>query len=377
MTHRTSRPLIAALALLLSAASHPSSATPLETSAAKAQAMLIHEDLGDGIHVFRAPEELDYWTSTNSVVVINDEDVVVFDSPTRAVTARAEIAEIRKLTPKPVRVLINSHWHQDHWSGNDEYMKAFPGLRIIASEQTRDYMKRMPAAYFVRSLEVGGQKRREELAAAIKSGKLANGTLLTPEIRAQKEENLVRRQEFIEEVKALPRILPNVVYKDEMTFWSGPREFRLMSVTGDATASTVLYLPGHGVLAMGDVLVSPEDGNGPPPWTTNSYAVTPWLETLRRLDALDVAAIVPGQGPTMHDKAYLRRTIELFAAVLDQVHAALERGIVGLEPVQATIDVDRIGLAYTPGSPLDVDFHRWVATFSKKAMQEALDGAMD
>jgi glyoxylase-like metal-dependent hydrolase (beta-lactamase superfamily II) len=150
-----------------------------------------------------------------------------------------------------------------------------------------------------------------------------------------------------------------------------------MSVTGDATASTVLYLPGHKILVTGDALVSPEDGKGPPPWTTNSYSVTPWLESLRRLDALDVDAIVPGQGPVMHDRTYLRRTIELFAAVIDQVHAALERGAVALDQVQAAVNVDAIGLAYAPGSPLNGDFHRWVATFSKKALQEALDGAMD
>jgi glyoxylase-like metal-dependent hydrolase (beta-lactamase superfamily II) len=101
--------------------------------------MLIREDLGDGVYVFRAPSDLDYWTSSNSVVVVNDDDVVVFDSPTRAITARAVIEEIRGLTPKPVRVLINSRWHQDHWSGNDEYAKAFPGLRIVASGETRAY----------------------------------------------------------------------------------------------------------------------------------------------------------------------------------------------------------------------------------------------
>ena len=352
-------------------------AEPLETDVARARAMLIHEDLGGGVHVFRAPEDLDYWTSTNSVVVINDEDVVVFDSPTRAVTARAVIAEIRKLTDKPVRVLVNSHWHQDHWSGNDEYAKAFPGLRIVASEGTRDYMKRMVAAYFVKSVETGLKQRREELAAAIRTGKLPDGSTLTPAIRAQKEESISQREQFMKEVAALPRVLPNVVYRDEMAFWSGRREFRLMSVTGDATASTVLYLPGDRILATGDVLVSPENGQGPPPWTTNSYAVTPWLDSLRRLDALDVAAIVPGQGPTMHDKTYLRRTIELFAAVLDQVHAALEHGAVTLEQVQAAVNVEAIGLAFTPGAPLGGDFHRWVTTFSKKAMQESLDGAMD
>ena len=45
-------------------------------------------------------------------------------------TARMVIAEIRKITTKPVRTLINSHWHQDHGPGNDEYVKAFPGLQM-------------------------------------------------------------------------------------------------------------------------------------------------------------------------------------------------------------------------------------------------------
>ena len=259
--------------------------------------MLIKEDLGDGIFVFRAPSDLEYWTATNSVVIVNDDDVTVFDSPTRAVTARAVIAEIRKLTSKPVRVLINSHWHQDHWSGNDEYVKAFPGLRIIATEQTRAYMSRMGPRFFVNEAEgFGLAQSRKDLATAIATGKLADGSPLTPEIRARKEAAIAQADQFEAEIEALPRVLPNVVYRDEMIFWSGRREFRLMSLTGDATASTVLYLPASKVLATGDVLVSPEDGNGPPPWTTNSYAVTPWLESLRRMEALDVKVDRSGPG---------------------------------------------------------------------------------
>jgi glyoxylase-like metal-dependent hydrolase (beta-lactamase superfamily II) len=275
-----------------------------------------------------------------------------------------------------VRVLVNSHWHQDHWSGNDEYVKAYPGLRIVASEETRDYMKRMPAAYFLNGLETAQKTRRAELATAIQTGKLPDGSPLTPEARAKKEEYLGQREQFMNEVAALPRVLPNVVYRDTMTFWSGRREFRLMSVTGDATGSTVMFLPAEKILATGDVLPSPEDGKGPPPWTTNSYSVTPWLETLRRLDALEPAAIVPGQGPAMRDRTYLERTIQLFAAVIDQVHAALERGVVGVEAVQKSVNVDRIADAYAPDAAKSEEFHHWLQYFSKKAMQEALDGAI-
>jgi len=362
--------------LILVLATKAAFGAPLETSVEKARAMLIKEELGGGVYVFRAPSDLEFWTSTNSVVVVNESDVVVFDSPTRAVTARAVIAEIRALTPKPVTVLVNSHWHQDHWSGNDEYAKAFPGLRIIATEQTRDFMSRMPAAFFVGEVEsFGMRQRRADLATAIETGKLADGSKLTPEIRARKEAAIAQADQFEAEITALPRILPNLVFRDEMRFWSGGREFRLLSLTGDATASTVLYLPGSRILATGDVLVSPEDGQGPPPWTTNSYAVTPWLESLRRLSALDAAAIVPGQGPTMRDKAYLERTTELYAAVIGQVHAALARGLVTEDEIRKAVDVDRIGRAYTPDSGLADDFHVWVGVLAKKAMQEAQDGA--
>jgi cyclase len=348
----------------------------LEVSLERARAMLVKEDLGDGVYVFRAPEALEYWTSTNSVVVVCDDEVVVFDSPTRAITARAVIEEIRKLTSKPVRVLINSHWHQDHWSGNDEYVKAFPGLRIVASYETRAYMSRMAPGFFVGSLEqIGLPQRREELATAVRTGRLKDGAALTAEARGRMEADIATREQFVAEVKALPRVLPNQAFREEMTFWSGGRELRLMSVTGDATGSTVLYLPGSRVLATGDVLVSPEDGHGPPPWTTNSYAITPWIESLRRLEALDARVVVPGQGPAMRDKTYLRRTIELFSAVVAQVHRALESGRFRLEDVQSAVNVDSIGAEYHPGSPLGEEFRTWVATLTRKAMQEALDGA--
>ena len=107
--------------------------------------------LADGIYLFRAPSTLDLWTSSNSVVIVNDSDVVVFDSNARTSTSRLVIAEIRKITTKPVRVLINSHWHMDHWMGNAAYADAYPGLQIIATAETRDFMARLPLEFFVNS----------------------------------------------------------------------------------------------------------------------------------------------------------------------------------------------------------------------------------
>ena len=51
-----------------------------------------------------------------------------------------DIAEIRKLTPKPVRYLLNTHWHIDHNAGNSAYLEAFPELEIVAQSETRRIM---------------------------------------------------------------------------------------------------------------------------------------------------------------------------------------------------------------------------------------------
>jgi len=260
----------------------------------------------------------------------------------------------------------------DHWSGNDEYAKAFPGLRIIATAQTRDYMSRMGPRFFAD--EVGLDRARARLDEAIRTGKLADGSPLTPEARKQKEAGIAEAAQFVAELEATPRRLPNLTYGGELTFWSGQREVRLISATGDATGSTVLYLPASRVLVTGDVLVSPQDGNGPPPWTTNSYAITPWLESLRRMEALDVTTIVPGQGKAFHDKEYLRLTIDLFAGVIDQVHAALERGVIGVDAVIAAVNVDSLGRRYQPNAPLNPNFKQWVAALARRVYQESLDG---
>lgn len=322
-------------------------------AAAQPDTTIVHERLADGIHLFRVPYAVERWTSTNTVVVVNDADVLVFDSNTRASTARRIIAEIRRLTDKPVRVLVNSHWHQDHWSGNDEYVRAWPGVQIVATTQTRDYMKRMMAPFFAHGARAG-------LAAA-----RANGTDTTHAAR------------FLADIERTPRVLPTIAYRDTLVLWSGTREFRLISVTGDATGSTVLYLPRERVLVMGDVLVAQEDGAGPPPWTTNSYAITPWYNSLRALEALDAGIVVPGQGLAFRDKRYLSITTELFGAIIAQTHAALERGLTTTEAVQAVVDVDAIGRRYfAPGAPLPESFRSWVNTVVRKTVQEAFDGVV-
>src|SRR6202158_443667 len=75
-----------------------------------------------------------------SVIIINDEDVVVVDATRMPSQARKIIAVVRALTDKPVRTLIHTHWHDDHVYGNQAFAEAFPGLEIVAHQNAREDM---------------------------------------------------------------------------------------------------------------------------------------------------------------------------------------------------------------------------------------------
>ncbi len=90
--------------------------------AAQAGVAVQKVQIADGIYQFiTAPDG--YVPNGNSVVIVNENDVLVFDTFTRPSTARTVLAEIRRITDKPVRYVVNSHWHPDHWSGNDVYAR--------------------------------------------------------------------------------------------------------------------------------------------------------------------------------------------------------------------------------------------------------------
>jgi glyoxylase-like metal-dependent hydrolase (beta-lactamase superfamily II) len=329
--------------------------------------------LTDHVFLFRAPGDLDKWTATNSVVVINDDGVLVYDTNTLPSTALMVLAGIRALTDEPVRYVINSHWHMDHWSGNEVYADSFPGVQIVATYTTRNYMARMPAPFFANM--PGLEAARVRLDSALARGTFSDGEPVTEArveaIRANHREVAV----FEREIMTTRRVLPNTTYTDSLSFASGGREFRLYSMTGDAAGSTVLYLPEERILVTGDVLVRRSDGRGAQPWTMNSFAVSEWLDALRRLESFDAAIIVPGQGPALYDGEYLRTTRELYETLITQAHAALEGGAVKLTDVRSRVDLDTIRLRLTGGeADLDTAFEELVMALLGKIVQEAHDG---
>src|SRR5438445_4742147 len=73
----------------------------------------------------------------NSSVIVNDDDVIVVDDHVSPAAAWVLLEELKDIRSKPVRAVINTHFHFDHAHGNQIFDK---DVAIIGHEFTREML---------------------------------------------------------------------------------------------------------------------------------------------------------------------------------------------------------------------------------------------
>jgi glyoxylase-like metal-dependent hydrolase (beta-lactamase superfamily II) len=318
--------------------------------------------LGDGVYAAIYSEFRMDPIEGNSLVVIGDEDVLVLDSGHTPDAARTVMAEIRKLTTRPVRYLVNSHWHDDHIFGNSGYADAFPRVEIIAHRNTREDME----TKVLPSLKDYGleywKKMGDGFEAQLAKGTRPDGTPLTEAQRTRLQEQARAVREFLPKIPALRVVLPTATFDRELTLHLGRREVRLIHFgPGNTRGDVAVYLPRERILATGDLLVHPI------PFAYGSH-MAEWVQTLKAARQLEADVIVPGHGPVMRDKEYLDTVIALFESLVAQVAAAVTQGLT-LEATRKAVDLDEFRTRLAG----DDAFRR--ATFNDSILREAVTRA--
>src|ERR1043165_5176764 len=74
--------------------------------------------LAEGVYAAIRKDPPGFAVESNSVFIIRDDGVCVADAQSNTATTRMVLAALRKLTDKPVKYVINTHWHDDHIIGN-------------------------------------------------------------------------------------------------------------------------------------------------------------------------------------------------------------------------------------------------------------------
>ncbi len=275
-------------------------------------------EIAPGIHLFRTAPYGDVGLDGNSVAIISNNGVLVFDTNGTPSAAAAVLTEIRKLTTQPVRYVVNSHWHWDHWYGTEVYTQAFPDVTVVAHEKTRALMAG-PAIEFNRpglDSQLPGYLANVEQRIA-----KAEATTPAPPELARLKQALADGRFFLAQKKSVQHTLPTLTYSNRLTLHLGDREIQVQHHDRAVTpGDSFLYLPKEKIVITGDLLVNPVS------FALSSYP-TGWLRTLEHIDSLDATLMVPGHGEPLKDKVLLRATMGVFRELLKQGAAARARGL--------------------------------------------------
>ncbi len=154
-------------------------------------------------------------------MIAGAREALVVDSCYLPSAAREDIAFIRERVGKPVRYLVNTHWHYDHTMGNGEYAAAYPGISVVAQRETRRNMEGYNRHWFPRY-----PQRSAALRQSLEKGADESGQALTAEARREIEGLLPGRDAVAREFAALHDRLPDTAFDRELELDLGSRVVR-------------------------------------------------------------------------------------------------------------------------------------------------------
>lgn len=269
----------------LAASAQPSSVPPISFPVTQGKTYKF-EKIADGVYYASGG------LGSNNVVIVNDDDVLVVDTGTTPQAARNFVADIKTLTNKPVRYVVNTHFHYDHVDGNQIFG---PDVQIIAHDYVRtaistfDVLHREP--YNTSQLvNVPAQiDRLKQLVSAERD--TAKKTALSDQLKAA-EQGFAQ----LKELKATP---PTMTYSSKLVLHRGSREIDLLFLgRGHTGGDTVVFLPKEKIVATGDLMESRLAYMG------DAY-FDEWVTTLEALKKLDADIVLPGHGIPFRDKGLI------------------------------------------------------------------------
>jgi glyoxylase-like metal-dependent hydrolase (beta-lactamase superfamily II) len=236
--------------------------------------------VADGVHVAVAAPA--YKVNSNTAIIESDDGAVIVDTHSKPSAARVIVDRLRDITTRPVRYVVNTHFHWDHWHGNEIYPTAYPGAEIITNQVTREAMVKKGLKRIqdhVRQVPGEIARLRAELAAAA-----------TAEQRARIQADLRLAESYLAEVRAMKPALPTMAFERTMTLYRRDREIQLLYLGRAHTEGDVfVYLPKEKVVVTGDAVIgwTPFMGDGYP---------EDWVRTLDRLAELPWDTLIMGHG---------------------------------------------------------------------------------
>jgi glyoxylase-like metal-dependent hydrolase (beta-lactamase superfamily II) len=268
------------------------------------------EKIADGVYYATASGTMQ--VGANTPVFVNANEAMIIDSETSPAAGRALVEDIKAFTDKPVKYVIDSHYHYDHLFGNQIFG---PDVQIIGHDHTVERLKTntLEQYTFLTSLRPIPQ-RIASLRERIAQEK-------DPAAKATMEQQVKNSLAYHEQVKEVRQTPPNVTFDNTMTLHRGGREFRLMYLgRGHTDTDVVTFLPKERIVATGDLMESVLSYMG------DSYPEE-WIATLEKLKQLEFDTVLPGHGVPFKGKERITAFQDYLRDLLAQTNAFRRQGL--------------------------------------------------
>lgn len=248
------------------------------------------DQIGMGLYAYTAEGD------PNTGIIVGDDGVMVIDAQATPAMAGDVIARVAKVTDKPVKYVLLTHYHAVRVLG----ASAFKGAEILASNATRDLIA-----------ERGKQDMDSEIG---------------------RFPRLFRTAETISGLT-----WPTITFPDQISVWLGRREVRIIHVGRGHTAGDVIAIvPDAGVVFSGDLVE----------YKSACYCgdahFTEWLATLDHLAELQANALLPGRGATLTSPEMVKEGIELTSDFIATLYNSVQESVTKGRSLKEAFDFVRL-----------------------------------
>jgi glyoxylase-like metal-dependent hydrolase (beta-lactamase superfamily II) len=220
----------------------------------------------------------------NSGVIVGDDCCMVIDTTATPVMARDLIARIRKVTDKPIKYVMLTHYHAVRVLGASAYFDE-GAQAVIASQGTYELIK-----------ERGADDMKSEIE---------------------------RFPRLFQAVESIPGLTwPDITFDREMTLFLGKLEVKLMHLgPGHTRGDAIAWIPSQKICFSGDLV---EYSAGV---YTGDAQLEEWPTTLEALRALGAQKLVPGRGPALENAADVNKGIDYTKKWVTDLYNTAKAGV--------------------------------------------------
>jgi glyoxylase-like metal-dependent hydrolase (beta-lactamase superfamily II) len=248
------------------------------------------DQIGTGLYAYTAEGD------PNSGIVVGDDAVMVIDAQATPAMAADVIARVAKVTDKPIKYVLLTHYHAVRTLGASAYKAA----DILASDATRGLIA-----------ERGKQDMDSEIG---------------------------RFPRLFRAAETIPGLTwPTISFPDQISIWLGRREVRIMHIgRGHTAGDVVAVIPDAGVVFAGDLVE----------YKSACYCgdahFTDWPVTLDHLAEMQADALVPGRGPALTTAEMVKEGIELTADFISTLYGSVQESVAKGRSLKDAFDFARL-----------------------------------